>query len=380
MLGAPIAPQAGEFLGFDLEEERHYVLGPPEALGNGERVTWVIRLDSIEGRGGSRRATFSLQHRREAPRTLENPPLPGHVTIALVDATLVVNEYGAPLEVAYSSNRHIYDVGDESFRVEYTYDDGRYKKRVLLQGVDWDFDIDFIQHPLLDPVVPVGVFAFAPAAIDCMEWLTGAVIERRTGTGDTSPGRVVESADRQGSGTIDNAALGTGSCYGRNTDPAFANPGLLSLAMPALWEQRGDGELVLFSPLRPDLVRGQDNGVPLTFSPIIPVVPGVPGSSILAGAIPGLDFGTLLGGGGTDGDKDRAKDPRRYFFPTRMTLSDRQRIDVGSRKMEALPLEMSGFRGTAWVDDWGKLVRVDLPALRFGDAERWVRILHASEY
>jgi len=149
--------------------------------------------------------------------------------------------------------------------------------------------------------------------------------------------------------------------------------------MPLLWEQRGDGELVFFSPLRPDLVRSQDIGVPLTFAPIIPV-PGVPGSSILTGIIPGLDWGTLIGGGGTDGDKDRAEDPRRYFFPNLMKLSERQRIDVGTRKMEAMPLEISGFAGTLWVDDWGKVVRMDLPVRRFGDPQRWVRILHSSEY
>lgn len=344
-IAAAAGAQAGEFLGFDLEEERHYTLGPPELLGRNELATWDIRLDSVVGAGAKRRATFTLQHRREAPRSLENPVSPGHVTIAQVDATLVVNAYGAPLEITYETQRHIYDVGDEIFRVEYTYHNGRYKKRVSLQGAEWDFDIDLIEHPRLDPDVPIGLFAFAPQALDCMEWLAG------------------------------------GSCYERNTDPAFANPGLLSLALPMLWEQRGDGELVLFSPLRPDLVRGQDIGVPVTFSPIVPSVPMAPGSNILSGTIPGLDFfTTLLGGGGTDGDKDRAKDPRRYFFPNRMKLSERQRIEVGNRTMEALPLEISGFAGTAWVDDWGKVVRLDLPPQRFGDPERWVRILHPSEY
>ncbi len=380
-IAAAAGAQAGEFLGFDLEEERHYVLGPPESLGRNELATWDIRLDSVVGAGASRRATFTLEHRREAPRSLENPVSPGHVTIAQVDATLVVNAHGAPLEISYVSQRHIYDVGDESFQVEYTYRNGRYKKRVSLQGAEWDFDIDLIEHPRLDPDVPVGLFTFAPQALDCMEWLDGTVIERRTGTGDTGPRGQVQTADRQGTAMIENAALGSGSCYERNTDPAFANPGLLSLAMSMVWEQRGDGELVLFSPLRPDLVRSQDIGVPVTFSPIIPSVPMVPGSNVLSGTIPGLDFfRALIGGGGTDGDKERAKDPRRYFFPNRMKLSERQRIEVGSRTMEALPLEISGFAGTAWVDDWGKVLRLDLPAQRFGEPERWVRILHPSEY
>ena len=190
-LAGTAAAQAEEFLGFDLDEERHYELGPPDALEPNELATWMIRLDKIENSGAGRRATFWLEHRREAPRTLENPPKPGEVTIALVDATLVVNEYGAPLELAYTTDRHIYDVGDESFRVEYTYDDERYEKRVVLQGVDWDFKIDILPHPVVDPEVPIGVFTFAPFAVDCLEWVAGTVIEHRTGTGDTSlSGRV----------------------------------------------------------------------------------------------------------------------------------------------------------------------------------------------
>ena len=96
--------------------------------------------------------------------------------------------------------------------------------------------------------------------------------------------------------------------------------------------------------------------------------------------IPGFDFKALFGAGGTDGDKERAKNPARYFFPRRMKLSDRQRIEVGPRKMEALPMQVEGYGGTVWVDDWGKVVRLDVPPLRYGDPQRWVRLLGPSEY
>ncbi len=374
------AVQSGEILGFDLEEERHYALGPPDALQRGESAVWSIRLQAVQGSGRELRATFTLQHRREAPRSLDSPWSSGQVTHAQVDATLIVNAYGAPLELTYTSQRHIYDVGDELFQVEYTYEGGRYEKRVSLQGVEWDMDIELIEHANLDAQVPIGLFAFAPQALGCMEWLVGTVIQHRTGTGDISPRGPVQSADRQGRATVEGAALASGVCYEDNTDPAFANPGLVSLAMPLLWERRGDSELVLFSPLRPDLVRGQRMGVPVTFGPIIPTGAMGPGSNPLSGMIPGLDFKALFGAGGTDGDKERAKNPARYFFPRRMKLSDRQRIEVGARKMEALPMEIAGFAGTVWVDDWGKVVRFDIPPLRYGDALRWVRLLHESEY
>lgn len=373
--------QAGEILGFERGEERHYVLGPEEALLNGEAARWGIRLSEVEGTGPNLLATFELLHEREAPRDRDATWTSGQVTHAQVDATLVVNAYGAPISLTYVSQRHIYDIGDEAFQVTYRYDGDKYEKRVALQGFDWDFDVDLIEHAGLDPDVPLGVFAFAPSSVDCMEWRIGTVIEQRTGTGNVAPGDVgLTRADPGERATVEGAALASGACYESNTDPAFANPGLVSLVMPLLWERRGNSELVLFSPLRPDLVRGQGNGVPVTLSPIIPSIPLVPGGSILNGRIPGLDFGAMLGGGGTDGDKEYARDPQRYFAARRMQLSERQRIDVGARKMDALPMQIDGYGGTIWVDDWGQVVRVDVPPLRQGDPQRWLRVLHSSEY
>jgi hypothetical protein len=370
--------QGGAVLGFEIGEERHYVLGPADALQRGEAGRWSIHLAEVEGTGRDLRATFQLQHVREAPREMDGTWTAGQVTYAQIDTELVVNAYGAPLHLTYVTQRHLYDIGDEVFQVEYTYDDDKYEKRVALQGTDWHFDIPIIEHAGLDADVPVGLFAFAPGSIDCMEWLAGMVIQQRTGTGDVSAAGASRRTDVQGRATVQGAALAAGSCYQANTDPAFANPGLASLAMPLLWERAGDSELVLFSPLRPDLVRAQGNGIPVTFAPIIPGVPGTGG--VLGNTIPGLDLSTLLGGGGTDGDKGRARDPARYFFPRRMQLSERQRIDVGNRKMDALPMEIAGFAGTVWVDDWGKVLRLDVPPLRQGETQRWLRLLHESEY
>ena len=54
--GTTAPAQSGEILGFDVDEERHYALGPPEALERGESATWNIRLARVEGSGSDRRA------------------------------------------------------------------------------------------------------------------------------------------------------------------------------------------------------------------------------------------------------------------------------------------------------------------------------------
>jgi hypothetical protein len=368
----PAFSQTGDILGYEIGEERHYVLGPPEVLGTNELVTWGIKLESVEGSGRNLRAVFNLQHRREAPRSLSDPSTRGEVTIAIVNATLTVNSYGTPLELVYQSQRHIFDVGEELFQVRYEWKGDKYEKQVTLQGADWDIDVEVIEHASLDRRVPIGIYAFSPRSVDCVEWVAGSRIEQRTGTGDTSAASVRRADDTQ---TVDDATLAAGGCVELNTDPAFANPGLLSLAMPALWEAGGDAEMVLFSPLRPDLVRGQGNGIPLTLSPI---VPGAPGGNIF-NVIPGFNVGELLGGG-VAGDKDRARDPSRYFFARRMSFRERERIRVGARRPEALPLDIGGFAGVAWIDDWGKVLRIDLPKVRANEPQRWLRLLSPSEY
>ena len=345
------SPQAGEVLGFDVGEERHYTMGPPEALGSGEEAIWMIRLDRVEGEGRDRRAVFVLRHRRAMPRSIEDIPASGSITNAQVSAELAVNVYGGPLELTFVSQRHVFDVGEELFQITYRHEGNEYKKEVLFENRDWNLKIDIAEHPNLDPRLPEGLFVFAPSAIGCLEWVVTAI----------------DSAD---------------ACNELNTDPAFANPGLLSLLLPALWEARGDTEFVFFSPTRPDLAPGSGGGIPVTFVPAIPSGPGVPGSGLIPGAfaVPGLDFVKTLFSEKTVGDKDRARDPARYFWPSGLKLKERSRIDVGPRKMEALPLAMTIYPGTAYVDDWGKVLRVDINPDAAEDRRRWLRLLHPSEY
>lgn len=333
--------------GFDLHEERIYVMGPPDTLAPGEMATWVIRLDRIEGEGESLRAVFGLQHERKAPHSRDYLPPPGTFRIGQVYGELVVNAYGVPLELRYVSQRYVLDVGEEVFEVGYELDKDRYKKKVRVDGGDWDLKVDITEHPGLDLKVPAGLFVAAPSSVVCLEWAISSEA---------------------------NAA----ACNELNIDPTFANPGLLSLLVPAIWEAGGNSELLLFTPTRPDLAPGAGGGIPIS---IVPMVPGIPGTSVLASGIPGLDWGRfMIGGSKTSGDKDRAEDPARYFRPGEMQILGHTRVEVGPRTIEALELRMSNYPYSAWIDDRGKVLRLDITGDVPVEERRWLRLLFPSEY
>lgn len=337
---------AGIF-GFDLHEERIYVMGPPDTLAPGEMATWVIRLDRIEGEGTSLRAVFGLQHERKAPHSRDYLPPPGTFRVGQVWGELVVNAHGVPLELRYVSQRYVLDVGEEVFEVGYELDGKRYKKKVRVDGGDWDLKVDITEHPGLDLNVPEGLFVASPSSVVCLEWAIASEA---------------------------NAA----ACNELNIDPIFANPGLLSLLVPAVWEAGGDGELLLFTPTRPDLAPGEGGGIPIS---IVPMVPGIPGTSVLANGIPGLDWGRfMIGGSKTSGDKDRAENPARYFQPGEMQILGPTRVEVGPRMVEALELRMSNYPYAAWIDNRGKVLRVDITGDVPAKERRWLRLLFPSEY
>lgn len=333
--------------GFDLQEERIYVMGPPETLAPGEMATWVIRLDRLEGEGKSLRAVFGLRHERKAPHSRDYLPPSGTFRVGQVSGELVVNAYGVPLELRYVSQRYVLDVGEEIFEVVYEFEGKRYKKKVRVDGGDWDLKVDIAEHPGLDLNVPEGLFVAAPTSVACLEWA------------------IASEANAE-------------ACNELNIDPTFANPGLLSLLVPSLWEAGGESELLLFTPTRPDLAPGEGGGIPIS---IVPIVPGIPGSSILSNGIPGLDWGRfLIGGSKTSGDKDRAENPARYFQPSRMQILGHSRVQVGPRTVEALELRMSNYPHAAWIDDRGKVLRVDITGDVPEEEQRWLRLLFPSEY
>jgi hypothetical protein len=346
----PVPQEKAGIFGFDLHEERIYVMGPPESLAPGEMATWVIRLDRIEGEGRSLRAVFGLQHERKGPHSRDYLPPSGAFRIGKIYAELVVNAYGAPLELRYVSQRYFLDAGEEIFEVGYELDKDRYKKDVRVDGGDWDLKVDIPRHPSLDLKVPEGLFVAAPESIACLEWAIS------------------------GEANAD-------ACNELNIDPTFANPGLLSLLLPALREAGGDAELLLFTPTRPDLAPGGSGGIPLNIVPIVPGIPGVGGGSIFTNGIPGLDWGRfIIGGSKTSGDRDRAENPARYFQPSRMRILGQSQVEVGPRNLEAAELRMSTYPFAAWIDEQGKVLRIDVTDVAPEGERRWLRLLFPSEY
>jgi hypothetical protein len=341
--------RAGIF-GFDLHEERIYVMGPPEALAPGEMATWVIRLDRIEGEGRDLRAVFGLQHERKGPHSRDYLPPSGAFRIGKFYAELIVNAYGVPLSVRYVSQRYFLDAGEEVFEVGYELDKDRYKKDVRVDGGDWDLKVDVPEHPGLDLKIPEGLFVAAPSSIVCLEWAI---------TGEAN----------------------AEACNELNVDPIFANPGLFSLLIPALKEAGGDAELLMFTPTRPDLAPGGSGGIPLNIVPIVPGIPGVGGGSIFSSGIPGLDWGRfIIGGSKTSGDKDRAENPARYFQPSRVQILEREQIEVGPRSVAASELKLSNYPYATWIDGEGRVLRVDMTGDGPDEERRWLRLMFPSEY
>ncbi len=147
-------------------------------------------------------------------------------------------------------------------------------------------------------------------------------------------------------------------CQGR--EPIFANPGLLSLTMPALWEA-GTGQLEL-----------------LAMAPTGVLSAALMGGGRRGGGGSGISIGgfNLLGGGPNPfGD---AEDAFQMFALT--ADSELMQIDVGGRSVDVWRLRASAPLESVYVDGEGSIVRLDLPADPETGERYWIRRLRPSEY
>lgn len=188
---------AQSFLGFQQGVARRYALGPPEALVEGEAAEWSITLHHVEGEGEGALAVFDLDYTRRAPFGPLREP---RVTRSLW-AEVTVNRHGFPLRVVEGER-----VESGEIITEYAYEGGRVSKTIRWPETELSFGLRIPGHDEDDE--PSGVFAF----------LTQIADQRFTG----------------------------GQPF---NDSVYANPGLLSLAMPRPlppddWER----ELVFFTP------------------------------------------------------------------------------------------------------------------------------------
>lgn len=323
--------------GYEVGEERRYVLGPPEALRNGESATWTIALESLRGPGAD--AVFRLRHERSVPVSPNARPNAGVVLTDYVEGELTVNAYGFPTMLRFEVRRQIYAAGTEEYSVRYRLEDGHYLKTVWSRGKEWTITIPIAGHKNLGESVPAGLFLFSTTAIGCM-----------------TPGY----ADPQYDVFFDG---GFGRCD--NQDPALVNPGLFSLALPMLWEGRRDEhDYLFFTPTGPDLNPGVGGGAGYGFSP----GNGMPGTVGRAGP--------RRRAGGIDNARDRG----RYFEPTRVRLRGRTRIELGRRRVDSWRLSTDGPVREIYVDDEGRTLRVSLAPHPVSGEDRWIRLLLPTEY
>jgi len=176
------------------------------------------------------------------------------------------------------------------------------------------------------------MWAHAPMALQCMFSLPPSTLY-----GPSGPGLVPPNA-----GANAGAVVGGGQVrYAQHIDcrePLFANPGLLSLMLPTLWEAgTGELEFLLLTP-------AGDYGMP-----------GVSGGGGTGGG------GGISGGGGARHfDSQEATRPQTNSEIEKLRYVDRVQVEVGPRTLDAWRFEGMDAFDAVYVDDDGVVVRVDL--------------------
>ncbi len=368
LLVAAQPPQGERFLGFEIGEERRYVLGPECTLGRSERGMWSIRLDEVFETGGEPEGLFALSHEWSAP-----PPLGGVILGRIRNVKSAgfvrVNGHGFPLMIQFQTTRHLDGMGDEAYTIDYRLDDDhrRYEKRTTAAGERWYQNISIRRHSTVDFDAPAGLFAFLPGAPGCLDspvqrydQAGGAYLQPRSAGSSSTPVVTAPATVK----ITDNS-----DCE----ESMFAHPGLLSLAMPVLWEAQGEREYLFFTPIGAvgEPRTGVSAGIPVPGGGI----PYGPGSVSQPGGMnrglrPPSSMGRL------EGD---SLSNSTYHETETLTFVERVSVHIGGRTTDAWLIEISNRYGPIYVDDDGGVIRIDLPPAP-GAPERWIRMLWPSEF
>jgi len=314
----PAAPPRlrGAF-GYDLGEERRYVLEPARSLRPGESAWWSIVLADIQGEGDETRIIFDLEHERTEVIHDMFGGVNGRMQMVTVNGRLTVNRFGFPERLVINEQ---HDVRGESGSQSdlrttlFTFDGKRFVKQVRINGREWKFNIAIVSHDDLDLGGPVGLYAYVPKALRC---------------------------------------LGVPSTVGRPSrcaagDPAFANPGLLSIALPVMWEEQVNEKRFLF------------------FMPS-----GV-------GTVPGglMDMNRFMAR-----ERDQLGNNTRYFDKTTLEIKEYvQSVEIGPRHVDAWLLDGSGEMREFYAESDGRVLKVFIDPHPVTYRERWIRLLFPSEY
>ena len=317
----PAAPaikaQYSEAFGYRLGEERRYILEPDKALRPGEHGMWRIRFEDVDGEGEDLRFIFNLEHERSELIRDMFGGASGRLQTVRVEAVLTLNAFGFPLRVVMSEQHEVAaerrTESDKRFTI-FTFDGERYTKAVRIEGREWHFPIGIAKNEDLDLGGLTGLYAFLPSALRCM--------------GQPSPiGRPRRCAEG---------------------DIAFANPGLLSIVIPVLWEEQVNKREFLF------------------FKPA-----GV-------GTLPA---GLMNTSGWARRERDMLRSISRYF--DKMTIefeAYEEGVEMGVRTVSAWRVEAGGSMRKFWVDAENRVIKVELDPHPRTNQKRWIRMLYPSEY
>ena len=354
--------QGERFLGFEIGEERRYVLGPDDERGRSEQAIWSIRLDEVFETDGEPEGMFALSHEWAAPPPIADVIL-GQIRNVESAGFVRVNAHGFPLMIRFQTTRHLDGMGDEAYTIDYQLEDDhrRYEKRTTINGKRWYQNVPIRRHSTVDFDTPSGLFAFLPSAPGCLDrpvrsydQAGGAYLQPRSAGSSSTPQIIAPKTIR----ITDNS-----DCE----ESMFAHLGLLSLAMPALWEAQGERPYVFFTPIG---------------------ALGEPSSGVSLGTGGG---GAPYGPGGFNPGRSMRPQPSMsrlegaplsnssYHQTETLKFMERVSVQIGSRTTDAWLIEISNRYGPIYVDDDGGVIRMDLPPLP-GGAERWIRMLWPSEF
>jgi hypothetical protein len=327
---------------------------------------WTIRLEEIEDGLG----VFELSYELGRISGYAESQRGEFVTLtARTLATAWVNAYGFPTRIRFTTQRNTPRGGLE-YTVEYRYEDERVVKRIEGFSGEQKEKLDDYDN-VVNRVAPSGMFLFMPVEAECVG-RERQMIEAMGGGGQAGagqppsglpPGGIPPGAQPSGGAP---AMVGMGApqtyveqpCRGR--EPVFANPGLLNLAMPALWEAgTGSIDLLAFAPTGLDI------------SALMAAAQGGGGSGFTVAGVP------IFGGGGPKPFGD-AKDA---FQPFALRADDELlQIEAGGRMVDAFRLNASALIEAVYVDGNGSIVRLDLPADPETGERLRIRRLRPSEY
>lgn len=333
------------FLGFELGEEVRYVLEREDGARRGVLVIWSMRLEEYDGEQGVFDFTYDVGTFGSGQR--------GEMLVSRSEARAWVNAYGFPTRVRFTAQRQT-PMGSLQYTIDYLYEEDRFIKKLEATGDDQDVKLGDFRA--VDLGRPSGMYLFMPLDGECI----AAARPARPGGGSGGGGS-------GGGGTGGGAAAGRGAgrrraemeqpCRGR--EPMFANPGLLNLTMPALWEA-GTGSI--------DFLAMAPTGV---------IPRALMGGGSPSGSGASIGGFNLLGGSRPNPFGD-AEDAFQMFSMS--AEGDLMQLDVGGRPVDVWKMRASPPLDAVYIDGQGSIVRLDLPADPETGERYWIRRMRPSEY